>query len=184
MKKILIPIILVLLSLNAMSQNDGETFQKKISIENRELLLKGTGTRVKMWMDMYTLGLFILDTNQNAIPIVSNNETAVIRLSIISGLITAKKMDKAICEGFEKSTQGKTEAIQTEIDTFLNVFTQGVEKKDVFQFTYHPESGTTISKNGKRLASIKGHDFKKALWGIWLGEDPVDKNLKEELLDE
>jgi len=183
MKKLLIPIILALFSLNAMSQNDTETFPEKISIENQELQLKGTGTRVKMWMDMYILGLFILDADQEANIIVSNDESAMIRLSIISGLITAEKMDKAIRDGFEKSTQGKPETIQTEIDAFLNVFKQGVEKKDVFQFAYNPEFGTTILKNGKKLASIKGHDFKKALWGIWLGDDPVDKRLKAELLE-
>ena len=165
-----------------MSQNNSETFPEKISIESQELQLKGTGTRVKMWMDMYTLGLFIVDRNQNATAIVTNNKTAVIRLSIISGLITAEKMENAIREGFEKSTQGKTKAIQTEIDLFLNVFKQGVEKRDVFQFTYHPESGTTISKNGKVLSHIKGYELKKALWGIWLGENPVDKRLKDELL--
>jgi len=184
MKKLLIPIILALFSLNAMSQNETETFPQKISLENQNLQLKGTGTRVKMWMDMYTLGLFISDKNQNAAAIVSNNETAMIRLSIISGLITAEKMDKAIRDGFEKSTQGKPEAIQTEINTFLNVFKQGVEKKDVFQFTYKPEYGTSILKNGKELSLIKGHKFKKALWGIWLGEDPVDKRLKAELLED
>jgi len=184
MKRLLIPIVLALFSLNAMSQNETETFPEKISVENQDLQLRGTGTRVKMWMDMYTLGLFISDTDQEANTIVSNDETAMIRLSIISGLITAEKMDKAIRDGFVKSTQGKPEAIQTEIDTFLDVFKQGVEKKDVFQFTYSPENGTSILKNGKELAIIKGHKFKKALWGIWLGDDPVDKRLKAELLED
>ena len=179
MKKIIIPIVLALFSLNSISQNKAEIFPKKISINNQELLLKGTGTRVKLWMDMYTLGLFISDTKQDARHIVSSDETAVVRLSIISGLITAEKMDKAIREGFEKSTQGKPEAIKKEIDTFLNIFKQGVEKKDLFQFTYQPESGTSISKNGKQLANIEGLAFKKALWGIWFGHDHIHLKLKE-----
>ncbi|RXQ97532.1 chalcone isomerase [Ancylomarina salipaludis] len=182
MKKIIIPIVLALFSLNSISQNKAEIFPKKLSINNQELLLKGTGTRVKLWMDMYTLGLFISDTKQDASHTVSSDETAVVRLSIISGLITAEKMDKAIREGFEKSTQGKPEAIQSEINAFLDVFKQGVEKKDLFQFSYIPESGTTISKNGKELTKINGLAFKQALWGIWLGKNPVDKRLKDELL--
>ncbi len=182
MKKLLIPIILALFSLNAMSQSETEAFPKHLKIEGQDLHLKGTGTRVKLWMDMYDLGLFISDTKQDANHIVSGNETAIVRLSIISGLITAEKMDKAIRDGFEKSTQGKTEAIQNKIDKFLNVIKQGVEKKDLFQFTYQSEIGTTISKNGKELAKIKGLNFKQALWGIWLGKNPIDKKLKAELM--
>lgn len=182
MKKLLIPVILAFFSLNAMSQNETEVFPKSLKIEDQDLHLKGTGTRVKLWMDMYILGLFVSDTNQDANQIVSGNKTAIVRLNIVSGLITAEKMDKAIRDGFKKSTQGKPEAIRSEIEEFLNVFKQGVEKKDLFQFTYQPELGTTISKNGKKLASIKGLAFKQALWGIWLGKNPVDKKLKEKLL--
>ena len=181
MKKLLIPIILSFFSLNAMSQNETEVFPQSLKIENQDLQLKGTGTRVKLWMDMYTLGLFVSDTKQDVNQIVSGNETAIVRLSIISGLITAEKMDKAIREGFEKSTQGKPEAIQNEIEAFLNVFKQGVEKKDLFQFTYQPKAGTSISKNGVQLANIEGLAFKKALWGIWLGNTPVDKKLKAQM---
>jgi hypothetical protein len=184
MKRILIPIILAFFSFTAISQNKAEAFPKKLKIENNELQLRGTGTRVKLWMDMYILGLFVSDTQQNASQIVSSNETAVVRLSIISGLITAEKMDKAIRDGFKKSTQGKPEAIQNEIDTFLKVFKQGVKKKDLFQFTYQTEVGTSITKNGKQLANIQGLAFKKALWGIWLGKNPVDKKLKTKLFKE
>ena len=182
MKKILVPIILAFFSLNAISQNETEAFPKDLKIDNIDLKLKGTGTREKMWMDMYTLGLFISNTQQDANEIVSGDDTSIVRLSIISGLITAEKMEKAIRDGFKKSTQGKTEHLQTEIKEFLNVFKLGVEKKDLFQFTYQAELGTTISKNGKKLTKIKGLPFKQALWGIWLGEDPVDKKLKSELL--
>lgn len=182
MKKLLIPLILAFFSLTATSQNKAEIFPSNLKIDNVDLKLKGTGTRVKLWMDMYTLGLFIPDTKQNSTDIVLGNETAVVRLSIISGLITAEKMDKAIRDGFKKSTKGKTEPIQAEIEAFLNVFKLGVEKKDLFQFTYQAESGTIISKNGEELAKIKGLEFKQALWGIWLGSNPVDKKLKAELL--
>jgi hypothetical protein len=182
MKKILIPIILVFFSLNAISQNETDAFPTDLKIDNVDLKLKGTGTRVKLWMDMYTLGLFVSDTKQDANQLVSGSETAVVRLSIISGLITSEKMDKAIRDGFKKSTQGETEPIRTEIEDFLNVFKLDVEKQDLFQFTYQTELGTVISKNGKELAIIKGLSFKQALWGIWLGKNPVDKKLKAELM--
>ena len=182
MKKLLIPIILAFFSLNAISQNETEPFPTNLKIDKVDLKLKGTGTRVKLWMDMYTLGLFVSDTQQDANKIVSGNKTAIVRLSIISGLITAEKMNKAIRDGFKKSAEGKTQPIQTEIENFLNIFKQGVEKKDLFQFTYQTELGTTVSKNGEVLAKIEGLAFKQALWGIWLGKNPVDEKLKAEVM--
>ncbi len=183
MKKIILPILLAFISLSAISQNQTETFPKKLSVDQHELQLKGTGTRVKLWMDMYTLGVFLTDTNQDDKAIVLNDETSIVRLSIISGLITAEKMDKAIRDGFKKSTQSKSQSIQTEIETFLNVFKQGVEKKDLFQFTYQKEHGTSVFRNGKELVKIEGLAFKQALWGIWLGSNPVDKKLKGKILN-
>jgi len=182
MKKILVPIILALLSLNTMAQNYSETFPKNISIKSQELELKGTGTRVRLLMDMYTLGLYIKDINMDASPIVSNDEATVIRLTIISRLLTSDKMVKAIQKGFEVSTHGNTASIQTGIDIIGDlVFSNEIEKNDVFQFAYHPNSGTVVSKNGQQLASIKGYAFKKALWGVWFGQEPIDKKLKARL---
>jgi hypothetical protein len=37
-------------------------------------------------------------------------------------------------------------------------------------------------KNGKMLGTIEGLEFKKALFGIWLGNNPADKDLKAGML--
>ena len=34
----------------------------------------------------------------------------------------------------------------------------------------------------KKKGVIEGYDFKKALFGIWLGDNPADEGLKEGLL--
>ena len=39
-----------------------------------------------------------------------------------------------------------------------------------------------VSKNGKHITSIKGLAFKKAVFGIWLCDDPADDDLKEGML--
>lgn len=183
MKKILMPIVFVLLCLNTMGQKYSATFPKNINLQSQQLELRGTGTRVRLLMDMYTLGLYVKDVNQGDNPIVSNDEATVIRLNIVSRLLTSDKMVKAIQEGFERSTQKNTASIQTGIDVIGDlVFNNEIEKNDVFQFAYHPDKGTVVSKNGKQLASIKGYAFKNALWGVWFGQNPIDKKLKTKLL--
>ena len=106
-----------------------------------------------------------------------------VKLNIISSLVTSDRMKDAIIEGFKKSTGNKTAPIQAKIDRFVKLFSLSpIVKGDVFDNVYTPSGGVQISKNGKVLDTIDGLDFKTALWGIWLGNDPVDKDLKKGML--
>jgi len=55
-------------------------------------------------------------------------------------------------------------------------------KNNVFDITYQPGVGVVAFKDGKELGTIKGMEFKKALFGIWLGKKPADDDLKENML--
>ncbi|WP_372752982.1 chalcone isomerase family protein [Labilibaculum sp.] len=152
-------------------------------VNNQQLQLEGAGTRVKLWMDMYAMGLYLSHKMKDATKIINNDENMAIRLEIISGLITSEKMEKACREGFTNSTSGEMENIKQEIEDFISVFQNSIEKKDVFEFVYLPSEGTQIYKNGKLQQNIRGLAFKQALFGIWLCNTPVDKNLKKNLLE-
>jgi len=45
---------------------------------------------------------------------------------------------------------------------------------------YVPGEGPAVSVNGSEKTRIPGLDFKKAVFGICLGERPADKDLKRE----
>ncbi len=49
--------------------------------------------------------------------------------------------------------------------------------------TYMPGRGTERSLNGEVLGLIKGYDFAAIYYRIWLGENPVDDDLKDMLLN-
>ena len=53
---------------------------------------------------------------------------------------------------------------------------------DVFVLVYDPSTGVTVHKNGAAQGTIQGVAFKKALFGIWLGNNPVDAGLKTKLV--
>jgi hypothetical protein len=50
------------------------------------------------------------------------------------------------------------------------------------QIDYVPGQGTSVSIGGTAKGTIAGADFMRALWGIWLGDKPVDGSLKDGLL--
>ena len=49
-------------------------------------------------------------------------------------------------------------------------------------FDYLPGTGTQISLNGRLLGTIAGVDFNRALLRIWLGNVPVQADLKKAML--
>jgi hypothetical protein len=105
-----------------------------------------------------------------------------IKLHITSGMISSKKMINAVDEGFEKSTKGKTDAIASEIETFKGFFSDEINDGDIFDIAYVKGKGVMVYKNGKQKGMIPGFEFKKALFGIWLGTKPADKKLKSGML--
>ena len=58
-----------------------------------------------------------------------------------------------------------------------------MEPGDRYALTYLPGEGTELAKNGVRLALVPGEEFAEAYFGIWLGEAPLDRNLRDQLLE-
>ena len=53
---------------------------------------------------------------------------------------------------------------------------------DIFDFIYIPNAGITVLKNEEQINSILGLEFKKAFFGVWLSDNPVQENLKKAML--
>ncbi len=57
------------------------------------------------------------------------------------------------------------------------------KRGDTINFDYAPDAGTTISINGvARTKAIPGEDFYQAVLSIFIGNSPVDRELKNGLL--
>ncbi|WP_166264940.1 chalcone isomerase family protein [Marinobacter caseinilyticus] len=161
---------------------EGVDVPDTLSADSSELTLKGAGTRSKWFMDLYVGGLYVSNTSGDAQKIIEADEPQAITLHIISGMITSERMVSATMEGFENSTGGNTAPIKAEIDTFMKVFEEEIKEGDVFDLVYVPAAGVKVMKNGNKRGQIAGLEFKKALFGIWLSEQPAQKDLKEKML--
>ena len=146
------------------------------------LVFNGAGVREKFFMDIYVGSLYLKKKSSHSKNIINADEAMAIRLSIVSRLITADKFIEATNEGFEKSTGGNTAPIKNEIKQFINTFKNGIHKGDVYDLVYYPGVGVKVFKNGKLKSTTKGLKLKKALFGIWLGKNPIQKDLKKGML--
>ena len=185
MKKKILSILFLFICLLAQSQTkiNGITFSDTYAAGKDKLVLNGGGVREKYWMDMYVACLYLTEKNKDANSIISANSSMAIRICIVSGLITSDRMIEAVEEGFKKSTGGKQADYKDKIDKFKKAFSDPIAKSDVFDIVYTGEK-LFIYKSGKLKTEIEGLDFKKAVFGIWLGKEPADSDLKEGMLGE
>jgi hypothetical protein len=178
--------VCLLISTNAIIAQttiSGVSMPATMKAGNSSLVLNGAGIRVKFFMDIYVGGLYVGAKSKDGDAISKANEAGAVKLHIVSGMATSERMADAVKEGFEKSTGGKTGPLQARIDRFVKLFkAEPIVKGNEFDNIYVPGIGTQIFKNGKLLDTIEGLDFKTALWGIWLGSDPVQENLKVAML--
>ncbi|HSI69280.1 MAG TPA: chalcone isomerase family protein [Gillisia sp.] len=166
----------------AQTKAGGANIPNTASFEGEKLVLNGVGVREKFWMDMYAGALYLNAKSSNVNTIMNAEEPMAIKLHIVSKLISSDKMIDAVTEGFENSTNGNVAPLKTEIDKFISFFRDEITKDDVFDLVYLPSKGIVVYKNGKEQGTIKGKEFKKALFGIWLSNNPADKKLKEGML--
>ncbi|WP_144893998.1 chalcone isomerase family protein [Flavobacterium tiangeerense] len=164
---------------------NGVNIPRTIEFKGVNLTLNGVGQRSKFFTDLYIQALYLTKFNQDAKQILESGNEMAVALHITSGLITSKKLSKALAKGMEKSV-GESGALKfakelQELEDLLS--TEETKSGDVFELTFNPQDESLwITKNKIYRGKIKGVEFKKAFYGIWLSENPVDKTLKEDLL--
>ncbi len=159
----------------------GVTLPDTMKAGGQDLVANGGGKRTKFGMKVYVAGLYLKQKSGDASAIINADEPMAIKLQITSGLVTPEKMKDAIDEGFEKSTGGNVAPLQAKIDAFTAVF-KDLSKGVTYDYVYVPGKGVEIYKNNTLASTIQGLDFKKALFGIWLGKEPAQKDLKDAML--
>ena len=149
-----------------------------------ELLLNGAGFRKKLFIKVYAAGLYLKEKQTDPQKIMDADTPMAIRMHFVHSEVSSKKLVNAWNEGFVNGTGGNIAPIKTKIDTFNAYFSQNAKKNDIYDIIYIPEQGVSVYIKGELKGTIKGLDFKKAVFSIWLGEKPADSNLKKKMLGE
>lgn len=189
MRKILL-LLTILLSLqfstvSAQTQIDvnGVTVPRKIEFQGKSLQLNGAGGRSKMWLEVYVQALYLSQLTQDPQFIIDSDTEMAVRIEITSSMVSSSKLTKAMNTGFEKSAGANLEQLRPRIEQLKSFLSDAITEKDVFILAYNPlDQNVYVSKNEVLKGKIPGFDFKKALFGIWLSDKPVDETLKKHLL--
>ncbi|WP_417345245.1 chalcone isomerase family protein [Ferrimonas sp.] len=152
-----------------------------LTLDGVEMPYRGAGIRSKFFMDLYVSSLY----NQESLPateLMEGHTAATIQLDIISSMITSEKMTASMEDGFAQSAGKHLPQLKEQISQFTQAFSAPVSEGDTFQIVSIPGQPVELLKNGTKLVAVEGELFRSVLLGIWLGDTPLDDDLKEEML--
>ncbi|ANQ52598.1 hypothetical protein MY04_5266 [Flammeovirga sp. MY04] len=168
-----------LFSLGQTTEISNVTLQNYINVHGKKMELNGAGVRTKYFLPMYVSSLYLQDKSSNPNDVLYNVKHKVVQLDIISDFVTKERIEETVKEGFEYFRNSLE--IDDEINMFLSVFKDEVVNGDKFQFVAE-DTLCRIIKNNNELLVIDNINFQKALFSIWLGNKPINDELKDEML--
>jgi len=181
-------LILLLLSLPCFAAEvAGVKLPDKDRVGNAELVLNGAGLRKRAFFQVYVGGLYLPEKKSAAADVLAAAGPKRVAMHMLRD-VPADQFAGALSDGL-KSNHGDAEmrtfdARVVQLVTAMN----GIgEAKTGMRITvdWLPESGTQLTVNGKPLgAPIPGEDFYRALLKNWIGDKPVQDDLKKALLGE
>ncbi len=156
------------------------TFPDTISIEDQQLPLRGAA--LLRWLGIFRVYVAALYLPEGGAP---DEALADIPKRLeISYLVSIDGPDfgkgaEAILE--RNLSADELARLRTRIDK-LNAVYRKVKPGDRYALTYVPGKGTELSYNGRPLINIEGADFAAAYFAIWLGSDPIDQDMRNQLV--
>lgn len=159
----------------------GDTFE----VAKQPLKLNGAGVRVKLVFSVYAASLYLPQKQTSAQGVLTQAGPKSVQAVLLREL-TSDEFVGAMIKGFNaNNTEADVAHFKPRLD-MLETMMKSVgtaPKGTAIHIDFVPGSGTRIIVDGQqRGADIPGEDFYQALLRIWLGNHPVDADLKAALL--
>ena len=164
---------------------EGVKLDPTAQVGGAALVLNGAGVRTRAIFKVYVAGLYVPAKANNAAALLAQKGPRRVAITMLRN-VDADTFSGALSEGLQKNlSEAQFTAFKAQIDTLnANFKAAGEAKKgDAIHLEFAPDAGTRVVVNGKAQGSaIAGEDFYAALLRIWLGDKPVDADLKKGLL--
>lgn len=164
---------------------EGVKLDPTAQVGGTALQLNGAGVRTRAIFKVYVAGLYVPQKANNAAALLAQKGPRRVAITMLRN-VDADTFSGALSEGLQKNlSEAQFSGFKAQIDTLTaNFKVSGEAKKgDVIHLEFTPDAGTRVLVNGKAQGSaIAGEDFYGALLRIWLGDKPVDGDLKKGLV--
>jgi len=144
--------------------------------------LNGAGVRTKFFFKIYVAALYLEHKATSAKEVLADEGGKRMAMHFLYSEVSAEDLVEAWNDGFTANgTPEQLDALAAEIAAFNELFT-GVASGDTIILEYLPEVGTAVLIRGEQKGVIAGKPFNDLLLSIWLGTEPVAKDLRAALL--
>ena len=147
-----------------------------------DLVLNGAGIRTRFVFKVYVGALYLGRKTSAAGEALAQPGAKRVALTLLRNL-SADQLKEAFEAGID-ANNGAAElaTLKPRIAQLLALFTD-TKEGDVILLDFVPGSGTVVTLNGAPDGKpIPGEDLYRALLRIWLGDKPVDGDLKKAML--
>jgi len=161
---------------------EGVSFPDEVKAGGATLKLNGLGLRqaTLFKVNVYVGALYLPQASKDASAILKANAPKRLVLQFVRD-VGGDDLSKGWDEGFEKNAGGELAALKPRIDSFKAMMID-VKKGDTLGMQHKPGTGVEVAVKGASKGTIKGDDFARALFAIWLGAKPPNEELKTGLL--
>lgn len=160
----------------------GVKLDDKTTVAGQELVLNGAGVRSRAIFKVYVASLYVPAKVRD----LAGATTATPRRVQLNLLrtVSADQLVEALEEGLrENNTAAELAAVKPQSDELAAIMRSFKEAKDGDVVALDFADGTTrVVHNGAAKGAIPGEAFNRALMKVWLGEHPVQGDLKKAML--
>ncbi len=165
---------------------DGVDFSEVVpaNAERPELKLNGASLReLYLLIETYVGALYLENPSTDAQAILDSEEHKRMVFHVMMKKVGARRIANALQEALVMNvTKEEHKKLSKEIDQMLSYFDGKMHRGEEAIFDYIPGKGTQITINNEVKGVIPGKDYFRAMLSIWIGENPVGRTFKDDVL--
>jgi hypothetical protein len=182
--KVLSLLLLLVPLLAAAAEVEGVKIDDQTRVANADVTLNGAGLRKRAFFKVYAMGLYVPQKSSNAAQLVEQPGPKRIAIRMLRD-VSADAFNEALADGIRANhSEAEVKALDPGLKQLTAVIAEVKEAKKGMAIDLDwTGAETQVMVNGKPTGKpIPGQDLYKALLKIWLGDKPVQDDLKKALL--
>ena len=162
----------------------GVRLDDKAQVESKDLVLNGAGLRKRFVFSVYVLGLYLPEKKSDAAAVLqlAGPKRALI---VMQRDVSAEQFTEAMLGGLKPNvSEAEYLALEPRVKQLMDLIAEQKEAKKGMTIAIDwTGSATRLAFNGSPVGKpIPGEDLYRALLRIWIGDKPVQDDLKKALL--
>jgi long-chain acyl-CoA synthetase len=160
----------------------GVKLDDKVSVGGQELVLNGAGVRTRAVFKVYVGSLYLPAKATTAQAALAKGPRRI-QMNLLRDL-SGDQLVGALVDGLKDNTsEAEFASIKPQTDQLVTIMKGFGDVKEGQVVTLDfVDGGTRIAHNGQAKGTVPGEAFNQALTRIWIGDKPVQGDLKKAML--